>query len=60
MTQVTGGILSASALAREAFTEEERSALGYDIMERGLSLFRLGLPERLDLWLEAWTRFKNA
>jgi spermidine/putrescine-binding protein len=60
LTKATGGILSASALGRARFTEEERKKLGYDIMERNLNLFRLGLPERLDLWLEAWAKFKSA
>jgi spermidine/putrescine-binding protein len=60
LTKETGGILSASTIARAKFSEEERRKLGYDIMERGLNLFRLGLPERLDLWLEAWARFKSA
>jgi spermidine/putrescine-binding protein len=60
LTKLNGGILSASTLAQQAFSEEERRKLGYDIMQRNLNLFRLGLPKRLDLWNEAWAEFKSA
>ena len=59
LTQMAG-VLSTSQLAKDSFSSAEQKVQGYDILERGGPMVRLGLPKRMDLWLEAWAEFKAA
>ena len=54
------GVLSTSQLAKDSFSPEMQKTHGYDILERGGPMVRLGLPKHFDLWLEAWAEFKAA
>jgi len=56
----SAGVLSTSQAAKDSFSPGDQKVHGYDILERGGPMVRLGLPKRLDLWLEAWAEFKAA
>jgi spermidine/putrescine-binding protein len=54
------GVLSTSQAAKDSFSPADQKLHGYDILERGGPMVRLGLPKRMDLWLESWAEFKAA
>ena len=54
------GVASPSLLAKNSFTADEQKMHGYDILESGKPMVRLGRPKNFDLWLEAWSEFKAA
>lgn len=54
------GVLSPSQLAKDRFNTGEQKLHGYDILERGGPMVRLGRPKHFDLWLESWAEFKAA
>lgn len=59
LTEIAG-VLSPSLLAKDSFSAEEQKMHGYDILESGKPMVRLGRPKNFDLWLEAWSEFKAA
>jgi spermidine/putrescine transport system substrate-binding protein len=54
------GVPSTSRVAKESFTPEQQKTYGYDTLDSGKPLVRLGSPVHMDLWLEAWSEFKAA
>lgn len=54
------GYLSASKLAEQHLSAEERKAAGYDITDRGLKTYPYAQPKDLNYWIESWGRVKSA
>ncbi|MDH3234282.1 MAG: extracellular solute-binding protein [Alphaproteobacteria bacterium] len=59
LTEVTN-YPSTSAEVANFFDKAEQKKLGLDIRERGVALYPLKWPKRMDLWIETWGRFKAA
>jgi spermidine/putrescine-binding protein len=51
---------SVSVEVKDAFSPEEQRKYGFDLMERGLNVYRLKWPKLMDQWIEAWGNFKTA
>jgi spermidine/putrescine transport system substrate-binding protein len=51
---------SASAEAGTKFSPDQRRALGLDINERGVKVYPLRFPTKMDRWLESWNIVKGA
>ena len=50
---------SASAEAAAMFPPDERRGLGLDINERGVKVYPLRFPTKMDRWLESWNIVKS-
>ena len=59
LTEVTN-YLATSVPAAAGFSEEQKRAFGYDVLERGLTIRPLDFPPNMDAWIEDWGRFKAA
>lgn len=51
---------STSAEVAAGYSAEYRRKVGFDIVERGIVRKPFDLPERMDLWVEAWNTVKAA
>ncbi|MFM9888120.1 MAG: PotD/PotF family extracellular solute-binding protein [Burkholderiales bacterium] len=51
---------STSAEVAAGYSKEYRSKVGFDIVERGIARKPFDLPQRMDLWVEAWNTVKAA
>jgi spermidine/putrescine-binding protein len=54
------GYLSTSKLGAAAFTEAQRKALGYGILDGSIKHRGLLFPAQFNAWLEGWNRVKSA
>ena len=59
LTEIAGA-LSVSQAAKNGFSADEQKAHGYDALDSGRPMVRLGQPKHLARWLEAWSEFKAA
>jgi spermidine/putrescine transport system substrate-binding protein len=50
---------SASAEAATMFSPDQRRSLGLDINERGVKVYPLHFPAKMDRWLESWNIVKS-
>jgi spermidine/putrescine-binding protein len=53
-------VLSPSFTVRQRFSIAEQRYYGYDALTGSAPLVRLGRPEHLEWWIEAWSEFKAA
>jgi spermidine/putrescine-binding protein len=53
-------VLSPSSAIMDRLSPEERQRFGYNIVDDGTKLVRLGRPAHLEYWIEAWAEFKAA
>jgi spermidine/putrescine-binding protein len=51
---------STSEEVAASFSKEEQHKFGFDVEKRDCRIYPLDLPKRLDLWVEAWSKFKAA
>jgi spermidine/putrescine transport system substrate-binding protein len=54
------GVLSPIERIRQRFSQSTKASFGYEALNAGIPLVRLGRPAHLDLWIEAWAEFKAA